>query len=228
MITVIVDTGAHLLQSSHINHYNKQQELKPFSLIHTTKRLFENRTTETDFIHAIRVKAEQVVVIIHIRALLTKIGLDNPMKMECDAHQFYTAVFAAFVILIQNFFLLSGFLSFYINAKGIILSGRVLTRMDFIELIVKRIVRLIPLMALMILFNATLPIWTDIMGIERQNCRKNWWTNLLFVNNIYRTDKPVRNEFLIYVETYLELTSCYLTKHSVCSRVSTCFSQIKF
>lgn len=188
-----------MLQSSPMTS-TKQHILSLFSLTHTIKRLFENRTTDTDFIHAIRVKAEQVVIIIHIRILLTMIGLENPMKMECDAHQFYTAVFGAFVILIQNFFLLSGFLSFYINAKIIILSEKQLNRKNFIEMIVKRIVRLVPLMGLMIFFNATIQpklgsgaIWTEIMLNEKQNCRKNWWTNILFVNNIYKTDEPVRN-----------------------------------
>lgn len=27
------------------------------------------------------------------------------------------------------------------------------------------------------------PIWDNIVGTEYYNCRKNWWLNLLYINN---------------------------------------------
>ncbi|XP_063709171.1 nose resistant to fluoxetine protein 6-like [Culicoides brevitarsis] len=168
-----------------------------FSLPHNVKRLFENRSSETAFIDAIRVNAEQIVILVHIRVLFAEIGMENPLTMECEAHQPYTSVFASFVILLQNFFLLSGFLSFYKNAKKIIVDQKSLTKMDFLEMIVKRVVRLLPLMTLMMFFNATLatkissgPILNDILDQEKEFCRKNWWTNILFLNNLLRSDEP--------------------------------------
>lgn len=196
--TIIIGTCSTLLLSTVTS--TKHQVIRAFSLPVNINRLFEHRSSPTDFINTIRVISEQIVIIIHIRIIITEIGLENPMKMECDAHQLYTPVLAAFVILIQNFFLLSGFLSFYVNARKIIVSDKFLTKTDFIEMVVWRVVRLGPLMALMIFFNATVgaklgsgPIWAELLGDERRNCRRNWWTNLLFVNNLYRTNEPVRD-----------------------------------
>uniref|UniRef100_A0A336K189 CSON006028 protein n=1 Tax=Culicoides sonorensis TaxID=179676 RepID=A0A336K189_CULSO len=171
--------------------------LSSFDLNFNIKRLFENVASETDFIHSIRVISEQAVVVIHIFVLFPRIGLEKPLLLECEAHQPYTAIFGSLVILIQNFFLLSGFLSFYLNAKKIIVQNEQLHLRDFIMMILKRIVRLLPLMALMMFYNATLqlkfgsnPIYIDIMENEKKNCRRNWWTNVMFINNIYRADEP--------------------------------------
>lgn len=35
------------------------------------------------------------------------------------------------------------------------------------------------------------PIWPRASEIDRGFCRKNWWTNLLFINNIVNADEPV-------------------------------------
>ena len=34
------------------------------------------------------------------------------------------------------------------------------------------------------------PLWNSIDGIY-DNCKENWWTNLLYVNNFVHTDKLV-------------------------------------
>jgi len=45
-------------------------------------------------------------------------------------------------------------------------------------------------MLVIIFFYATLfyklgsgPHWDEVVGLERDSCQNNWWTNLLFINN---------------------------------------------
>ncbi|KAB0804319.1 hypothetical protein PPYR_01289 [Photinus pyralis] len=57
---------------------------------------------------------------------------------------------------------------------------------------IHRYIRLtVPLIAVLA-FNATWlqhitrgPLWDKVVGVEYRNCRKNWWVNLLYINNYY-------------------------------------------
>ncbi|XP_076179413.1 O-acyltransferase like protein isoform X2 [Ptiloglossa arizonensis] len=91
-------------------------------------------------------------------------------------------------LVTDTFFLLSGVLMAYTamtknekNPKG---------RFDVIGLYLHRYVRLTPAYAMMIGFYATLfyklgtgPQWHQWVGANKDYCRENWWTNLLYVNN---------------------------------------------
>lgn len=48
-----------------------------------------------------------------------------------------------------------------------------------------------------LMFNATWlvrlqngPLWLHAVGAEQQHCRDSWWTNVLYINNVMRIDKP--------------------------------------
>lgn len=65
--------------------------------------------------------------------------------------------------------------------------------------------RLTPLLAIVILFNSTLmvhlfrgPIWDSCVAEEYRNCRKNWWTNLLYINNFVDRSNTVKTLFISY------------------------------
>ena len=49
---------------------------------------------------------------------------------------------------------------------------------------------MLPVSLVIIFFYATLfyklgsgPRWDEVVGLERDYCQNNWWTNLLFINN---------------------------------------------
>ena len=66
----------------------------------------------------------------------------------------------------------------------------------FIRGIVGRYVRFVPLLLLTILFHSTWfyrlgnsPMWNHVSFVDRQFCRANWWTNLLFLDNYVNVDQ---------------------------------------
>lgn len=157
------------------------------------------RQPDFDFMHAVRVIAEFIVIMVHTRAATAMHPQRSPISVECEAHQPHYQVSIGVVTLIQNFFLLSGFLSFYLNLKRIYINGETLKTKDFLELIIKRLVRLWPLYTFMVFFNATImskrgtgPLWIGYLEGERMCCRKNWWINLLFLNNFFKINEPVK------------------------------------
>ncbi|KYQ47033.1 Nose resistant to fluoxetine protein 6 [Trachymyrmex zeteki] len=92
-------------------------------------------------------------------------------------------------IVTDTFFLLSGMLLAYteLSKKK---RAALKWRFDMIGLYVHRYIRLTPAYAMMIGFYATLfykfgtgPQWDIWIGSNKNFCRENWWTNLLYVNN---------------------------------------------
>ncbi|XP_043465536.1 nose resistant to fluoxetine protein 6-like [Leptopilina heterotoma] len=90
--------------------------------------------------------------------------------------------------------LIDGFFGF----AGLILSFSLLVywneekSFNFFFLILKRLLRLWPVLAFMALGYATIfyrlgsgPFWESIMGLNKNSCSSYWWTNLLFINNYF-------------------------------------------
>ena len=97
--------------------------------------------------------------------------------------------------LVQTFFLLSGFLN-----SVALLSYTEKNRFKYVNIWLKtfiyRLIRFLPVLIFMIMLNATwlyrfynVPFWDNIVYAERQACRKNWWLNLLFINNYFGGDQ---------------------------------------
>lgn len=66
----------------------------------------------------------------------------------------------------------------------------------FLRGVVGRYARLAPLLALTILVHATWlyrlgdgPFWDKVNFSERQFCRENWWTNLIFLDNYINVEE---------------------------------------
>lgn len=96
---------------------------------------------------------------------------------------------------VQAFLVIGGFLTAYtfmLRSDKDDTSSVVL----FFKGIVGRYCRLAPLLALAILFHSTWlyrlgsgPFWNRINYTEKQFCRENWWTNLLFIDNYWNVDR---------------------------------------
>ncbi|XP_043465576.1 nose resistant to fluoxetine protein 6-like [Leptopilina heterotoma] len=86
----------------------------------------------------------------------------------------------------------------FFGLAGILLSFSLLVywneekNFNFFFLLLKRILRLWPVLAFMALGYATIfyrlgsgPFWESIMGYYRNSCSSYWWTSLLFINNYF-------------------------------------------
>ncbi|XP_058123124.1 nose resistant to fluoxetine protein 6-like, partial [Anopheles ziemanni] len=76
-------------------------------------------------------------------------------------------------------------------------SGRKLGLRDIIMISIARYVRLTPVYAFIMFLEATWlvryldgPLWRKGFETGRTYCRRNWWANLLYINNYYATDEP--------------------------------------
>lgn len=91
-------------------------------------------------------------------------------------------------LITDTFFLISGVLIAYTALIKKEKSPR--EYFNVIGLYLHRYLRLTPAYAMMIGFYATLfykvssgPHWDQWIGANRDYCRENWWTNLLYLNN---------------------------------------------
>ncbi len=96
----------------------------------------------------------------------------------------------------DTFFLMSGMLATYNILKML---DNTNGKFNILMFYVHRYIRLTPTYAILVGISATLvsyagngPLWFLIEAAE-ENCRKNWWTNLLYINNLYKTDQMVKN-----------------------------------
>ncbi|KAJ8973299.1 hypothetical protein NQ317_002784 [Molorchus minor] len=90
---------------------------------------------------------------------------------------------------VQTFFVISGWLLSFHFFQMIEAKKRVDLKYIFLAFI-NRYIRLTPVMAVVIAFESTWlvhigrgPLWKNLIAKEYLSCRKNWWTNLLYINN---------------------------------------------
>lgn len=105
------------------------------------------------------------------------------------------------VTVVQTFFVLSGQL-LYLAFHEVLKENEFNLKYFWIAL-AYRYIRLTPPYAYLILFHATYlyefgygPAWKHITLTERNSCRSNWWTNLLYVNNYVNADNMVNRTFV--------------------------------
>lgn len=74
-----------------------------------------------------------------------------------------------------------------------------------LRMIALRFMRLIPIYGLVILFMTSAfkylgdgPVWRKLKESQEINCRENYWTNLLFINNFVNPSKIVRTRKFRY------------------------------
>ena len=91
---------------------------------------------------------------------------------------------------VDVFFFLSAFLGFYLITEKLIKNKKGI--FAYLFLYVHRYIRLIPAMIFMISITVWLvpylgngPVYYKMDTLSKQLCVPYWWTNLLFINNIY-------------------------------------------
>lgn len=123
---------------------------------------------------------------------LQSVGADNTFIMKDVVSRFsFQAILNGFVS-VDSFFFLSGLLVAYLSFRQM---ARNKGRFPFIAYYVHRYLRLTPAYAFVLFFVWFMSMhvtdgpyypslsWVGSLGYE--NCAKYWWTNLLYINNLY-------------------------------------------
>uniref|UniRef100_A0A1Q3FSA5 Acyltransferase 3 domain-containing protein n=2 Tax=Culex tarsalis TaxID=7177 RepID=A0A1Q3FSA5_CULTA len=152
---------------------------------------------DLQFFEAFRMIQMCRVVFLHITTAHGKVPSTNTDYMEGIQHQPATVIYIAeFQNYVQTFLSISGML-LTVNFLEHTRKNPDFTVKIFWEKLRGRLCRLIPPYAFVLLLQVGFmkrimdgPMGQQFNGESQQNCRRWWWTNLLFFNNYVRTDQP--------------------------------------
>ncbi|XP_065216089.1 nose resistant to fluoxetine protein 6-like [Planococcus citri] len=138
-------------------------------------------------------KVIMMVLIIYGHTLLYILGYPqvNPASLE-EVYRRGADVALVNTNIVDVFFTLSGFLTFYYGYHPMKVGGMVYLVLS----VVFRYLRLMPVFAIVIAYVVFVlpytsdgPIWNARVMLEAENCRKNWWLDILLLNNFYNVDE---------------------------------------
>ncbi|XP_055610840.1 nose resistant to fluoxetine protein 6-like [Uranotaenia lowii] len=193
-------------QSGKIDHFKmdirsqKSMLLTSFSVKRNWYRLIgrskDQLNEDLKFFQAFRFLTFSLVIMGHCADMFSVTPIANPIDRE---KEYYTPEGLALINgsqVVQTFFEMSGFLlsiHFFTSRE----SMKKMSWWTVVAVVVYRFIRLTPAYAYVILLHATWlpkmqngPMWPRGTSTERYFCRKNWWTNILYVNNYVNADEP--------------------------------------
>ncbi|XP_026315721.1 uncharacterized protein LOC113227063 [Hyposmocoma kahamanoa] len=182
---------------------------RSFSIYTNARRLTTFTTTSgaLDCIDGIRAITMAWVVIGH--TFLTTSPILNVLESIDWVLSFQSIWLTAAPISVDTFFLLSGFLLVY-SSVGKLSNMKLLRNLHLFYL--TRILRLFPLLALIVLLQSTVfhyvadgPSWTVVARMT-ENCRINWWSTLLYVQN-YVHPMCVEHSWYLAIDMQLHILS---------------------
>ncbi|CAG9764783.1 unnamed protein product [Ceutorhynchus assimilis] len=150
----------------------------------------ETSNNDLNILYGLRTISILVIIMDHRFGTFTSSALINFDYVESQ----YRALFACVVfhgdLFVDTFFLLSGLLVAY----GLLSQfDKRMVSPGFIVFL--RYIRLTPVYAFVIFYYATLfdytgngPLWKVVAGADSDDCKKNWWANLLYINNYVNPD----------------------------------------
>ncbi|XP_055629971.1 nose resistant to fluoxetine protein 6-like [Toxorhynchites rutilus septentrionalis] len=176
------------------------QKLVAFSVSRNWQTLVAKRKTtlskDLRFIQSARFLVMYLVIAGHCMLFNCIFPLLNPEYVEVNYRRLVTMIIFNGTTVIQTYFTISGFL-LAVQFTNYFEKNKAFTARDFFASILYRYLRLAPLYIFMILLDATWlfkiqdgPVWKRIAETERTFCRKNFWANILFINNYFTVDEP--------------------------------------
>ncbi|CAF0932692.1 unnamed protein product [Brachionus calyciflorus] len=166
-----------------------------FSIYTNAKKLFSITKSDDQLqcLHAIRFLSIAWVVLGH--TYLYQISYSDDILVITDwLKRFSFMVVSNAFFSVDSFFLLSGLLTSYVFLKEV--KKRKLSFGLMAKYYFHRIWRLTPPYMLVLMVSALLskylgkgPMYPKD-GFEINKCQNSWWTNLLYINNLVKTDEP--------------------------------------
>ncbi|XP_050427218.1 nose resistant to fluoxetine protein 6-like [Adelges cooleyi] len=166
--------------------------MKPFSLISNIERLLKpSESDEFSVINGLKVCCILQVILGHRNILEYGYPQMDSDWVYWTLHNFMCNYFKCIVFL-ETFFVISGFLTYIMITKQL----EQKKQLNFIPIMIYRWLRIFPVYAALIVtyifvlpYMNSGPYWQNIVYRESERCQKNWWTNVLFINNYVHTDE---------------------------------------
>ncbi|XP_055932260.1 nose resistant to fluoxetine protein 6-like [Argiope bruennichi] len=167
-----------------------------FSFISNFKKFVNTETTSNNnlnCLHGIRFLSMSWIILGHTYFLL---NIQATQNLESGRHYGGMLAFQAILngtVGVDTFFCIGGMLLCYFTIKIVKIEGK---PFNIVMYIVHRLWRIYPVYILVILFScfdyimSSGPLMHHFTHPYVDNCYKNWWANLLFINNFYAVDKP--------------------------------------
>ncbi|KFB44408.1 AGAP005146-PA-like protein [Anopheles sinensis] len=159
-----------------------------------TTRQDDSFSRSMRFVHALRFGFFTVINMGH------NVFLAQPRTakiVEDKYHLVSTMVVANGFHIVTSFFVIGALMLVLSLVTKLEKSGRKLGFIEIIMISIARYVRLTPVYAFVLFLEATWlvryldgPLWRKGFETGRTYCRRNWWANLLYINNYYATDEP--------------------------------------
>jgi len=179
-------------RTKHKNDYNKIQKLtKCFSVIQNSKELLNTKDPPGSIscIHGIRVISTLWVILLHSYDF-PRTRLDNSVPAGLAYTQgFMYMVATNGTFSVDTFFVVGGLLTAYLLIKRWNKNGKA---DNVLLLYLHRYIRLTPSCAILICFATGVwkyvgqgPTWAIYTETAKAMCENDWWTNLLYINDLY-------------------------------------------
>nr|XP_018898488.1 PREDICTED: nose resistant to fluoxetine protein 6-like [Bemisia tabaci] len=178
-------------RSIRIPHQLTKSVVISFSLITNGKMLLSTIPPGLmiDNIHGIRVISMLAVIAFHraIRAV-DEPNVNHGEVPDKLTHSMFGMLLLNGLLAVDVFFLLGGM----VLAFGFMRERKAQYKFSFAKHVLYRYLRITPAYFFVILIYMTVlydlgsgPIWEELVGGEKQDCRNNWWTNILYINNYW-------------------------------------------
>ncbi|XP_037077460.1 nose resistant to fluoxetine protein 6-like [Pollicipes pollicipes] len=166
-----------------------------FSVYTNGRKLLDTSSTRDTLscLHGIRFLSNTWVILGHTYYFLLFFKHQNITTVYTYLGDVAFQAISNATVSVDSFFFLSGLLVAYIAIRSIEKSHG---KLNIVMFYVHRYIRLTPVMMLIIGFISTLyaylgtgPYWGAANMGTPQICRDNWWTNMLYINNLVDMDK---------------------------------------
>ncbi|KAJ8717588.1 hypothetical protein PYW07_005518 [Mythimna separata] len=155
------------------------------------------------------VRALSMIFVIMAHSLLGCVWfIENADFLEKMYHNEIIKAFEGGTIIMQTFFVMSGFLLIY---NALLRSEKSKIKWGMLpHLLFVRWLRLTPPYAVVLGLTVTWlryltsgPLWKEMVEKEAMDCRVNWWRNILYINNYYDDSQCMSQMWYIAADTQL-------------------------
>uniref|UniRef100_A0A2H8TW21 Nose resistant to fluoxetine protein 6 n=1 Tax=Melanaphis sacchari TaxID=742174 RepID=A0A2H8TW21_9HEMI len=181
-------TVIHFLRLSHNQNKNIVDDsfFISFSFIKSGKTLlYYDKNNKSNILNGFKVLTMIFILLGHRSFYFIGSPMSNPKVLEKIYHN-GPDIFLTSMNLVDPFFYISGFIMYLTVSRVLSKTG-----LAWIKTVINRILRLLPAYCATIAITANIlphlgdgPLWPQKTWIEAETCKKYWWINLLFINNL--------------------------------------------